>query len=132
MPLEFDLDAVDAAAEETGPKPVRFKGEVFQLPATLPYFALREAFASPESDIAFLEVVFGEQFPRFKELAPSSTQVDKLTDWILEVYGFRRGKSPSSPDSSDSSPSDGNGSRPTSPGTTASTSGELTTSEYEG
>lgn len=117
----FDVTAAVAARDEAAPEAKRFvlRGEDFTLPARLPFFATRDAFAQEDSTTAFMRLVLGEQWEAFLALEPDTAEMEVLSKWVVEAYGFGSpGESAASPDSSSNG---GRRSRRTSPATTAST-----------
>lgn len=115
----LDLDAARAARAEAACEQhvVVFGGEEFVLPVEMPAeVAFRFADNDPE---AALTVLLGDQWPAFWAKQPTVEDMAELGSGIAAAYGFASpGESPASglPSQSFSRRS-----RPTSPGTTAST-----------
>ncbi len=126
----FDLDAARAArAEARGEPPtVTFGGEEYVMPAELELEAAEHLmFGRPTQ---FVKALLGEDWERFNANKPTLNDLKDLSDGLAVLYGFAEpGESPASPSSSTSN---GNRSRPTSNGSTASRSPRRATAKSNG
>lgn len=115
----LDLDAARAARAEVeeAPPVVRLEGQTFELPRELP---IDFAFRHREGDLrGALGMLFGDSADRFFALRPSVADIEELAAGVLKMYGLSPGEAKAS---GSSSPSGGATSRPTSSGSTPSTS----------
>ena len=119
--MDLDLDAARAARAETrGEAPtITFGGETFNLPAELPMRYIWTLIDGEDMDA--LKVLFNGQLDRFLAAGPTREDILALIAGVPKLYGL--GPSGESPASAGSSANGSNQSRPTSGGSTASTSG---------
>lgn len=115
-----DLDALAAVrAEGRGEPPtITFKGETFELPPEMP-IAVVEAWVADADAVTFGQAILGDEWDRFRALNPSREDVWALGAQAQELWNVSPGESRASDDSSSMS---GRRSRPTSNGSTRSTS----------
>lgn len=116
---EINLDkARQARAESIGdPITVHFGGRDFTLPPEMPF---RFADEGNSGNLrGAIEELLGDEAEQFFALDPSLPDIAELIQQASEAYGVAEGEAPAS---SGSSPSAGKKSRPTSSGSTGSTS----------
>lgn len=117
--VSLDLDALRAQrAEARGePKTFRANGTVWTLPDELPLEV--GIHMAQGNTLAALEGALGDQWVEFRKGNFSVNDFRALADGMDAIYGVEMGESPASPSSSSSN---GSRSRPTSNGSTRSTS----------
>ena len=124
-----DLDAAYAAELERAgdPHEIVLRGQVFRFPASpklLPIAALKQVQDNPQDAEVFLLVLLDSfeqgQGERFMALEPTAIHLEALANEMAKLYGFESVGESSASDSS--SPPTSESSRPSSNGTTDSTS----------
>jgi hypothetical protein len=111
-----DLD-LDARREALGKPPIlTFRGETFEMSVEMPY-ALVEAWEANVSEPEFCELLMGDNWERLKALRPSLEEIKEINRH--NFWGVTEGEAQAS---AGSSADDGTDSRPTSSGSTESTS----------
>jgi hypothetical protein len=111
-----DLD-LDPRREALGKGPVlTFKGQTFELAAEMPY-ALVEAYREHVKESEFCALILGEHWEQVKALGASMEDIREINKH--DFWGVNQGESEAS---GESSQGNGTRSRPTSSGSTGSTS----------
>lgn len=119
IPVSLDLDALRAARAEAikEPRTVRFGGKVWDLPDEL---SLDTVIAMAQGHTTEpLQQILGDQWEDFKAVGLTANDFHAFVAGIDAIYGAAAGEASASPASSTTT---GTRSRPTSNGSTASTS----------
>lgn len=94
----INLDAAKAARRESGveqPKVV-FGKKTFALPVEIPFEAVEKLGGLDPDDptaatsviTGFIAILFGDQYPAFLKLQPSTQDIEVLMESLAKVYGF--------------------------------------------